>query len=331
MLLLTALVVIVGYRLAPTFTPASRPPQPWPVRPSPAATVDLGVTTTPLGQNAWREWQAADLQSVNAFEQTVRKHVSIVMWYSGWQHNEVSLPQLNAVAARGSIPEITWEPWDFTKGLYSHQPNYTLASTINGHHDAYIRSCARALASYGKPVRLRFAQEMNGNWYPWSENANTNHVGQFVKAWRHIHDIFRAAGANNVLWVWSPVALAYAINGEQYPGRNYVDIVGLSAFNGGSELKYSPWKTFAAKMDASLALLKKIAPGKAIEISEVGAAEEGGSKPQWITDMFQALKTEPEITALIWYDIHTTADWRIESSKAAEEAFAAGVSDPRYR
>src|SRR5205807_915765 len=157
-------------------------------------------------------------------------------------------------------------------------------------HDASIRSWARTLAAYGKPIRLRFAQEMNGNWYPWAENANGNRRGEFVEAWRHVHDLFRAAGAVNVRWVWSPVALAGTITAEQYPGDGYVDIVGLSAFNGGAQLKFDRWESFAAKLGPSLAGLQKIAPRKPIEISEVGCAEQGGSKARWISGMFQTLK-----------------------------------------
>ncbi len=296
-----------------------------------AASVDLGVTTPQLARNEWRTWRPADLGSVSAFEVHAHKHLSVIMWYSDWRHNSVSSAQLQAVARRGSVPEITWEPWDFSQGSYHAQPKYDLASIIDGSHDAYVRSWARALAAYGKPVRLRFAQEMNGNWYPWVESAYGNHSGQFVRAWRHVHDIFRAAGASNVKWVWSPVAIANSIHAEQYPGDAYVDMVGLSLFNGGAQLKFNHWQSFAQKIDRPLSLLRAIAPSKPVEISEVGTAEQGGSKPQWIRDMFTTLRQNPQITSLVWFDVPTSSDWRIESSRASEHAFAAGAADPRYR
>ena len=52
------------------------------------------------------------------------------------------------------------------------------------------------------PVAISFGHEMNGNWYPWGTDQTT--AGQFVAAWRHIHDLFAAAGASNVIWVWNP-------------------------------------------------------------------------------------------------------------------------------
>ena len=45
---------------------------------------------------------------------------------------------------------------------------------------------------------------MNGNWFAWMEGVNGNQPGEYVAAWRHVHDIFTAVGATNVSWVWCP-------------------------------------------------------------------------------------------------------------------------------
>ena len=171
-----------------------------------SASVDIGVTTLPLASNATQPWTAADLSTVNAFERDIDKHASVLMWYADWAHSAPSLAQLRMINQRDSVPEITWEPWDSTQGLYKSQPRYALRNIVGGKFDAYIRTWARALAAYGKPVRLRFAQEMNGNWYPWGAGTNGNTPAEFVQAWRHVHDIFTGAGATNVQWVWSPVS-----------------------------------------------------------------------------------------------------------------------------
>jgi mannan endo-1,4-beta-mannosidase len=328
LLLLAAIVALIGYRGAST---AVSRPVGWHPNAVSGAGVDLGATTIPLARNEWRAWGPRDLDSVSAFEHAARKHLSVVMWYSDWAHGSLSRTQLTAVGDRGSVPEITWEPWDYTKGAYSRQDKYSLRSIADGAHDAYIRSWARGLASYGKPVRLRFAQEMNGNWYPWSVGSYGNRGAEFVAAWRHVHDLFRAAGATNVLWVWSPVALAESITAQEYPGDRYVDMVGLSLFNGGAQLKYNRWQTFAAKIRRPLAVVQRIAPDKPVEISEVGVAERGGDKARWIREMFQTLATTPQIVSLIWFNVPTSSDWRIETSHSTEEAFAAGADNPRYR
>ncbi len=151
------------------------------------ATLNLGVTTGPLSRTGGR------VASVREHGRYVRGEAGtsrVAMWYADWQHNKLpSTSQLNAIERRGSIPEITWEPWDASKGLYKSQPRYRLINIIDGKFDSYIRAWAKSLAALKHPVLLRFAQEMDGNWFPWGDYANGNHPGQFVQAWRHVHDI----------------------------------------------------------------------------------------------------------------------------------------------
>lgn len=310
--------------------------RPWSMMPSATARVDIGVTTLPLAKNSWDRWKTSDLRGVNAWEQAIRKHASVVMWYADWTTSPPPLRQLNAVARRGSIPEITWEPWQSFGRLRQRpgmpvklQPRYRLRNIIAGRFDPYVRSWARRLAAYRRPLRLRFAQEMNGNWYPWSEHTNGNRPGEFVRAWRHVHRIFHAAGATNVRWVWGPAAIK--MRAGQYPGDAYVDLVGFTMFNGGLQLRFQRWRPFAELLARPLEQLRAIAPHKPVELSEVGSAEQGGSKAAWITGMFSTLPRHPEITSLIWFNLVKGSDWRLTSSKAATAAFSAGVADPRYR
>jgi beta-mannanase len=317
LMLLQAGVVRRGHDGHPTV------PGPWPVGTGAPASPGVGVVTLPLAQNSWRAWRPSDLSTVNSFEHAIRTHVGVVMWYADWAHRQPLLGQLRAVGRRGSLPEITWEPWDTTRSV-TEQPRYRLRRIIAGDYDPYIRRWARTIAAYGGRVRLRFAQEMNGRWYPWSATANGNRPGEFVRVWRHVHDLFVAAGATNVTWVWSPAPIA--IPAALYPGDRYVDMVSLTVFNGGHELRYAPWRSFATALERPLARLRAIAPDKPIEISEAGCAEEGGSKASWIRGMFETLRRQPQITSLIWFELHKHSDWRVESSKASTAAFAEAVA-----
>jgi len=282
----------------------------------------LGVSTASLAKNPTIPWRQGALDEVNAFEQMAQARVGIVQWFADWRHSSVDVAQLHAVAARGSTPQITWEPWDSLGGTV--QSKYTLRSIISGRHDAYIRSWARELSRYGGPVQLRFAQEMNGYVYPWVEGLNGNRPGEFARAWRHAHDIFIAEGATNVRWVWSPVT--GGVMSGQYPGDHYVDIVGLSGFNGGTELNWSGWRTFSEAFDPPMRELHRIAPDKPVQISEVATAMRGGSKPLWIKEMFDYVQARPWIGSVLWFDLPKQADWRVATSPAAERAFAEGVA-----
>jgi cellulose synthase (UDP-forming) len=318
----TALQGIGGGPWRPSGPPVASSPTPFHGAALTSGTRQLGVTTASFAENETTAWQPSDLGEVNAFEQMARAHVGIVQWFADW-HDGVDLEQLRAVAARGSTPQITWEPWDRTGDL-AKQPDYTLASIIRGRHDAYIRSWARGMRRYGKPVLLRFGQEMNGSVYPWAEATNGNRPGQYARAWRHMHDIFTAEGATNVRWVWC--AKTGRIVAAQYPGDRYVDIVALSGFNGGTVLPWGGWRTFADAFNAPLQALRRLAPHKPVQISEVGTVEAGGSKARWIKQMFDYVETHPSIRSVLWFDLDKQADWRVATSPAAARAFADGVA-----
>jgi beta-mannanase len=322
--LLLAIAGLLALQLTRPWSAAAARPWPPPSSRQPPR-VDLGVTTRALARDSALPWQPGDLQQVNAFEQDARRHADIVMWFADWAHVANFDPrQAAAVAARGSVPEISWEPWDSSLPLGAAQPAFRLTAIIRGAHDRYIERWAREIAAYRRPVLLRFAQEMNGRWYPWSEAANGNRRGEFVRAWRHVHAIFVRAGASNARWVWAPVD--GQVRAGQYPGPRLVDVVGLSGFVAGERVFRSPWRPFATTFGPSLDALHALAPGKPVSLAEVAADQIGGDKAAWIAGMFREIQRRPYIRSIVWFNVRKEADWRIESSRGAERAFAAGLS-----
>ena len=290
--------------------------------PPPSGAVLLGVST-PSGPY--------NLSELDLFEQDAGKRAGVLMYFQGWAYDEFNASLAASVAARGTIPEITWEPWDYKLGL--DQPAYALARIIDGSHDAYITRWARGAKAYGGPLLVRFAHEMNDRHYPWSEQVNGNQPGQYVAAWRHVVDIFRAEGATNVAWIWAP-NVSYAGTtplAPLYPGDGYVDWIGVDGYNGGTDLPWGGWLTFAQIFGSTLAEIAAITTTKPVMIGETSSAEAGGSKASWITDFFAELRSRPQIQGFVWFNHNKETDWRVQSSEAARLAFASGVADPRYR
>ncbi|MBV9358074.1 MAG: beta-mannanase [Chloroflexi bacterium] len=329
-LVLAATLGLFGYQQLVVARPAAAPAAQPVIQLASAsvrATLELGVTTGPLARNWWAPWTASELSTVDAFEHGAGKHAALVMWYADWQHDARPLiSQLNAIERRGSTPEITWEPWDASQGLYTPQPRYRLSNIIDGRFDPYIWRWARALAAWRHPVLLRFAQEMDGNWFPWDDYANGNHAGQFVQAWRHVHRIFNLAGATEVKWVWSP---AFARSDAQFPGAGYVDVVATTCQNGGRPLFARGWKSFAQGCGQTVDRLHALEPGLPIQLAETATSEHGGSKAQWIREMWGYLAAHPYVTSMIWFDLVKETNWRIDSSPSAERAFSAGARSLR--
>lgn len=276
------------------------------------------------------------LSQITAFEADAGKAVSIVMWYqqwgltNGWQY--IQTYWMNDVRSHGSIPLITWDPQDPSNGT-ANQPAYALQNIINGKFDTYITQWAQESKAWGHPYFLRFAHEMNGYWNPWSEQVNGNKPGQFVLAWRHVHDIFTRLGVTNVTWVWSPnidFSTSTSLR-ELYPGDAYVDWTGTSGYNWGPYDRWHVWQSFSSIFSQTYNDILSIT-SRPMMITEMASTEQGGNKANWISDAFvtQLPRNFPHIRAFVWFNESKETDWRIESSSSAQAAFAAAIASSIY-
>ena len=163
-------------------------------------------TADPIALGAYLPLVLDDPAVLMNFTAAIGREIDYTIWYEGWASGlfgEQQRAYLARIRELGLTPVIAWDPMD-QNGPPINQPLYKLSNIIRGDFDDYIDSWADGLAAYGDPVFLNFAHEMNGNWYPWGIGVNGNQPGEFVQAWRHVHDRFSAREANNVVWVWTP-------------------------------------------------------------------------------------------------------------------------------
>ena len=299
---------------------------------TPDTIVDPSGTAATVGVylGVWQPGAPGDMTRLAAFEADAGKRAAIIHWFQSWGAANATLDTelLSAVARRGSAPMITWEPWDYTKGV--NQPEYALGAIAAGRHDGYIRSWAQRLAGYRGPVLLRFAHEMNLPHYPWSVGVNGNTAADYIAAWWHVHDVFVAAGATNVRWIWCPNVAwdAQTAFTPMFPGDASVDWVALDGYN---NIAWGGWQSFGQIFSASYETITQLS-ARPVMIAETSSGEAGCSKADWIRD---ALGTQipakyPRIRALVWFDENKEVDWRIRSSERARRAFADAVASPRY-
>jgi hypothetical protein len=308
---------------APSPAPAPAPaadPTPAPADPAPRLAVPLGVTVP---------WGPLDRAAVDATAATTGTRPAYLQWYTGFGEAP-DVAKLQAVVDAGAVPVVTWEPWAYTDGVV--QPRYALSTFTAGHHDALLTQWADALAAWDGPVMLRFAHEMNGSWYPWAAGVNGNTAGDYVAAWRHVHDVFAARGADNVRWVWAPNVVFPGSTPltALYPGDAYVDVLGVDGYNWGTSVPWDTWRTPEQVFGATLAELRALAPGKPVLITETASSELGGDKAAWVTELFGWAAAQPGLTGVIWFDENKETDWRIASSPESGAAFreALGPATP---
>jgi hypothetical protein len=286
------------------------------------------------------------LLAIKGFETSSKRHIRSVMWYQGWSAaNQPAFPlaqlktavRYHDVYDTQTILHLTWEP------------QVVLKAVSSGTYDSYLIKYAREVKSWGGPVRLRYAHEMiqnddgygNGDWYLWQDQP-----AAYVAAFRHVHDVFTAAGASNVEFVWCPNNYPFNVDivKKYYPGPGYVDWLCMDGYNWTDkdgkpgwpewqwfdDIYYNIYHTFVDHTD--------IFGVKPIMIGEFGSCEAsvfdnpGQTKAAWITNTFARLRSADytQIKAFYWFNIKKECDWRINSSPASLAAFQTAMVNPIF-
>jgi mannan endo-1,4-beta-mannosidase len=228
---------------------------------------------------------------------------------------------LKAIAQAGSVPYITWEPWDPNRGSES-----IMADIVSGKYDALIDDWAAAIRSLDVSVVIRFAHEMNGGWYPWSSDPRL-----YKQVFQYVVDRFRSNKTMNVSWVFAPnrddggTGRNYQ---DYYPGDRFVDCVGISGYNWGDTQPWSRWTSFR---DTFLDMVVSLSRYNMPILLDTGCTESGStteSKADWIQNMHLTLATDARfslVKGVVWFQANKETDWRINSSDASAKAYATGL------
>jgi mannan endo-1,4-beta-mannosidase len=318
--------------------PASTPAAPH-VDPLPTPPTKAQVMAQPKVRFGLYATQAPySMSEVNMIAAMMDKRPDTVGYFLGW--DQPFRPEAVIDTWRqGALPLLTWESHgNGPSGSRPPDEAYALDRIVAGEYDDYIDSFAQAVKRTGMPLVIRLDHEMNGDWYPWSEDKPYNSPGDYVAMWRHVVDRFRAVGADKyVIWLWAPSRvdnIKHQTISQYYPGDAYVDWVGMSGY----QRSASSQATFDITFGKTLGLLRSLTD-KPIFLAEIGATESGGRKASWITSLFDNLPLNPDIIGFAWFNLAVTSgaggdtgtnDWRIDSSGPSILAFKAGIADARY-
>ena len=198
-----------------------------------------------------------------------------------------------------------------------------LRSIISGRDDAQLTAYAQAVRRFRAPVAISFGHEMNGSWYRWGYRHSRPQL--FIAAWRHLHDLFTAAGARNVIWVWTvnrnaPGTIPIRLD---WPGARYVNWVGLTGYYNAAG------DTFRSVFGGSLASIRAITRDPVL-ITETGVSPRRSAGRQVAGLVARAIRT-PGVLGFVWFDINGRERWHLEDDAAALAAFRHAVATPSPR
>ena len=217
------------------------------------------------------------------------------------------------------------EPWDIENDrIPMISWNGENTDAINrGDWDGLISSRAQAVAMLNTPVFMRWFWEMDGN----KKQGFISSPASYQKAWRHIHDIFAAAGAKNAVWTWCPNASAFDDGSAlpYYPGGGYVDWVCADGYNFAPNRPGDRWESFGEIFSGFYSAATKL--GKPLMVGEFGALERNaGEKGTWFHQAHDWIAAHPAIAAVVYFNADSTNNgiaynWRVDTSPASFEGF----------
>ena len=280
---------------------------------------------------------------IDAYEAAVGRTVAWVYFSNEWYVSK-AFPRVTAEAirSRGAVPFIRLHMRSQQKQLVV-DPVYTLDNINAGQFDGELRAWATQAKIFGSPLIVQYGTEVNGDWYPWSAKYNGGYAvgpGKFQQAFRHIVQVMRAAGANNITW-------ALHINGENwpgdqpnnnagayYPGDDVVDWIGFSTYQnyGASD---PLCRDIGAMLSAREAELGAAATAKPLFLFEIATSststqcDPGGWTRQTLTQLLSG--HWPELHGFAWWDetqLNGTAVMRVPDNPVLQQPFDDVLNGP---
>ena len=252
------------------------------------------------------------LDALDAYSAAIGRQPNVLEYYAAFGDG-FDTSGVRRIYQAGALPYMAWEPY-----------SPSLKSIADGGSDAYIKTMARDISTLNLPIAISFGHEMNGDWYPWGRTKAT--AADFVRAWRHIHDLFDDAGATNVIWVWSPNVIG-PMPGVKlkpyYPGDAYVDWAGVIGY-----YTLTGPHTFDTLYGPTMSQIRTFTT-KPFFIAET-ASQQGRRRQVDVDDLFDGVEKHDDVLGFVWFDIPKRADWRIEISPIALAEYRKRAADPRF-
>jgi len=251
--------------------------------------------------------------SVAAYEQSAGKTAAWIYFSHNWyQGREFPRATVNWIRERGSVPYIRLMLRSTDQEEVA-ESTYTLARILTGDFDADLGAWAEGARSNGDPLIVEWGTECNGQWFPWNGvwNGGGTTAGygdpsvpdgpeRFRDAFRHIVQVARSRGANNLVWVFHAntddvPAETWNRLENYYPGDQWVDWIAVSVYGAQTPMD-DEWPNFTDSMAAVYPRLAALSADKPIVLAEFGVTSGNprGDQAQWAEDALAS------ITSLRW-------------------------------
>lgn len=256
---------------------------------------------------------------------TEKKHASYLLYFTYGKDIKSYASHFERAKATGTAVQLALQPMN---GL----------SEVK--NDAYLAEFIKQLDSFGVPVFLRFANEMNESSAPWFGPAK-DYIPVFQMVSKEVK-----AKSKNIAMVWAPAWFPPDTVDAYYPGDAYVDWVGVSMYKA-----YNPEldplgrgvdrESYLKKLEQ---IYNKYSAKKPIFISEGGVSytdiKTGKLYDTWAVNQIKRFYAYlpmlyPKVKAMYWFDTTRVVDkiprsYRLSENSKVLKAYQEAIKSPYY-
>src|SRR6202453_3633679 len=274
---------------------------------APPATTTTGPVTATAPPTSSLQQGAYDStptpQGMAAFAQETETSPTVAMDYlasnGGWSGLDGS---------GGSLAWLTgpWKGSGYTLSLgvpmFPTGVGASLATGATGAYDSYFTTLAQTLVAAGQAnAYLRLGWEFDGSWTAWYAGTPSAEAS-FATYFQQIVTAMRSVSGEHFRFVWNPDSGAFTESGYSvaaaYPGNDYVDVIGLDAYDQSWATPQTPTNAWSSTSLPSLTAAQQFASaeGKPLAFPEWGVTirSDGhglGDDPYYINHMVAWMET----------------------------------------
>jgi hypothetical protein len=276
-------------------------------------TVRAGVAPVPpSGQGAYfGALVDPKTQSLADFQQAIGRRLDITaVPFRDWNQT-FPTPDDQSVLNSGATMLLTLQGGD-THEITSGRLNKTITAR------------AQAIKNTHKPIFIRWQADMDEH----AARHTVHSASAYISAWKHIRQLFREAGVENVAWVWCPTAGGF--DGDSpapsyYPGDDQVDWLCADAFPTADNSANSLSNVLKHFLDWTAH------HPKPVMIGEFGVPRDfGPHRAGWIRSAAETLQN-PQVKAAVYYDSQNSDDnYTLTGDAAAMSALREMATTPFF-
>lgn len=265
------------------------------------------IESTELSWGIFEPSTIKGLEPLNEMEASISYDFEYLLQYYNL-NSYISDENITAIYDQGKVLEFTLQT-----SVYGENNPDVILEVLNGVYDEEIDLIVNKVSQIEGPVLFRLNNEMNGDWCYYNAFWFQKDTRIYTALWHYIYEKFEAAEASNIIWIFNPNESSFPgfkwnHYSNYFPGKKYVDIIGVTGYNTGDYYNGEIWRPFELIYDEFMPEYETVFKNYPFMITEFGTSTFGGDKEAWLNEMFEVISKYDFKAAVYWNSVDYTPE-----------------------